>query len=44
VHAAAWELLLAMLVMETMFGIPGLLVAPIIYAYFKAELTKADLV
>ncbi|GBG12516.1 uncharacterized protein NMK_0047 [Novimethylophilus kurashikiensis] len=44
VHAAAWELLLAMLVMETMFGVPGLLAAPIIYAYLKAELAQANLV
>jgi len=44
VHAAAWELLLAMLAMETIFGVPGLLAAPIVYAYFKAELAKADLV
>lgn len=44
VHAAAWELLLAMLVMETIFGVPGLLAAPIIYAYLKAELAQVDLV
>jgi predicted PurR-regulated permease PerM len=44
IHAAAWELLLAMLVMESAFGVPGLLVAPIVYAYLKAELVKAELV
>lgn len=44
VHAAAWELLMAMLVMESAFGVPGLLIAPIVYAYLKAELVKAKLV
>ncbi len=44
IHAAAWELLLAMLLMESAFGIAGLLMAPIIYAYIKAELIQADLV
>lgn len=38
IHARAWELLLAMLVMEAAFGIPGLVAAPIYYAYIKREL------
>lgn len=38
VHARAWELLLAMLVMEAAFGMPGLIAAPIFYAYIKREL------
>ena len=38
VHARAWELLLAMLVMEAAFGMPGLVAAPIFYAYVKREL------
>jgi len=40
----AWELLLAMLVMEAAFGIPGLIAAPIFYAYLKAELSDRGLV
>lgn len=44
IKAAAWELLLAMLIMETLFGVGGLLLAPIIYAYIKAELMQAELV
>ena len=44
VHAHAWELLLAMLVMEAAFGIPGLIAAPIYYAYLKAELISRNLV
>jgi len=44
VHAHAWELLLAMLVMEAAFGIPGLIAAPIYYAYVKDELVSRSLV
>jgi predicted PurR-regulated permease PerM len=44
VHAYAWELLLAMLVMEAAFGIPGLIAAPIYYAYLKSELVSRGLV
>ncbi|MFB9067706.1 AI-2E family transporter [Pseudofulvimonas gallinarii] len=39
IHARAWELLLAMLTMEAIFGIPGLVAAPVYYAYIKRELT-----
>lgn len=38
IRARAWELLLAMLAMEAAFGIPGLVAAPIYYAYIKREL------
>jgi predicted PurR-regulated permease PerM len=41
INASAWELLLAMLLMESLFGIPGLLLAPIVYAYLKSELIEA---
>jgi predicted PurR-regulated permease PerM len=44
VHAHAWELLLAMLVMEAAFGVPGLVSAPIYYAYLKDELVRSKLV
>jgi predicted PurR-regulated permease PerM len=44
VNAHAWELLIAMLVMEAAFGIPGLIAAPIYYAYFKEELHDKGLV
>jgi predicted PurR-regulated permease PerM len=44
VHAHAWELLLAMLVLEAAFGIPGLIAAPIFYAYLKDELVSRKLV
>ncbi len=41
IQARAWELLLAMLLMEAVFGIAGLVAAPIYYAYLKDELTAA---
>jgi predicted PurR-regulated permease PerM len=44
INARAWELLIAMLVMEASFGIPGLIAAPIFYAYFKEELHEKGLV
>jgi predicted PurR-regulated permease PerM len=44
VRAHAWELLLAMLVMEAAFGVPGLIAAPIYYAYLKDELMSRSLV
>ena len=43
-QAQTWELLAAMLVMEAAFGIPGLIAAPIYYAYLKNELTDCGLV
>ena len=44
IKARAWELLIAMLVMEAAFGVPGLIAAPIFYAYFKEELRGKALV
>ncbi len=44
INARAWELLCAMLVMDTLFGIPGLIAAPIFYAYVKDELASRGLV
>ncbi|MGH8214322.1 MAG: AI-2E family transporter [Rhodanobacteraceae bacterium] len=44
IHARAWEILLAMLVMEAAFGLPGVVAAPIYYAYLKSELTAAQLI
>ena len=44
IEAKAWELLLAMLVMEAAFGIPGVIAAPIFYAYIKNELRSAKLI
>ncbi len=44
ISSHAWELLIAMLVMEAAFGIPGVIAAPIYYAYLKSELTERGLV
>ena len=44
INARAWEMLIAMLVMEAAFGIPGVIAAPIFYAYFKEELRGKGLV
>jgi predicted PurR-regulated permease PerM len=44
IHARTWELLAAMLVMEAAFGLPGLVAAPIYYAYVKKELGDRGLV
>jgi predicted PurR-regulated permease PerM len=44
IKSHAWELLLAMIIMEAAFGIVGLIAAPIYYAYLKAELADAKLI
>ena len=44
IRANAWELLIAMLLMEAIFGIAGIIAAPIYYAYIKSELRARDLV
>ena len=44
IRARAWELLLAMLVMEAAFGLAGIIAAPIYYAYIKDELSSRGLV
>ncbi|PJO24602.1 hypothetical protein EFP18_16820 [Burkholderia glumae] len=44
IESRAWELLLAMLVMEAAFGVPGVIAAPIFYAYLKRELATLRLI
>jgi predicted PurR-regulated permease PerM len=44
IKARAWELLVAMFVMEAAFGIEGVIAAPIYYAYIKNELADRGLV
>jgi len=44
VGAAAWEMLLAMVVLEAGFGLAGVALAPILYAYLKRELVESGLV
>lgn len=44
IKARAWELLIAMLVMEAAFGVPGVIAAPVFYAYIKKELSDRELI
>ena len=46
IESSAWELLVAMVVFERIFGIGGIIVAPVYYAYLKNELKlrKIDLI
>lgn len=44
INARAWELLIAMLVMEAIFGLTGVIAAPVFYAYLKKELADHDLI
>jgi predicted PurR-regulated permease PerM len=44
IGARAWELLLAMLIMDACFGLPGVIAAPIYYAYLKDELSARKLI
>ena len=44
INARAWELLAAMLTMEALFGLPGVVAAPVFYAYVKRELAEQGLV
>ncbi len=40
VQVASWEILAAMLTGESVFGIPGLVTAPLLYPFFKRELQR----
>jgi predicted PurR-regulated permease PerM len=44
IKAQAWEILLAMIVMEAAFGISGVIAAPIFYSYLKEELFAQKLI
>lgn len=44
IRARAWEILLAMLVMESAFGLAGVIAAPIYYAFIKDELSRKGLI
>jgi predicted PurR-regulated permease PerM len=44
IKANAWELLIAMVLMEATFGIAGVVAAPIYYAYIKSELRARELI
>jgi predicted PurR-regulated permease PerM len=44
IESRAWELIAAMLAMEAAFGIPGVIAAPIYYAYIKDELAERGVI
>ncbi len=44
IHAQAWEVLMSMVALEVAFGLPGLVLAPVVYAYVKGELAERGLV
>ncbi|WP_247535546.1 AI-2E family transporter [Ralstonia pseudosolanacearum] len=44
IDARAWELILALIVMEALFGVGGVIAAPVLYAYLKRELSDAGLI
>ncbi|MGF6440228.1 AI-2E family transporter [Paraburkholderia youngii] len=44
IKARAWEIILSIVLMESIFGLPGVIVAPILYAWVKSELSAAGLV
>ena len=44
INARAWELLIAMLVFESAWGVAGLIAAPLFYAYLKQELAQRKLI
>lgn len=44
IQARAWELLLAMLILEAAFGLAGIIAAPLYYAYIKNEMIERRLI
>lgn len=44
VQATAWELLSAMLLLEAVFGVVGLVAAPVVYAWLKAEIKEQKMI
>ncbi len=43
IHARAWEMLLAMIMLERILGLAGVVMAPILYAWLKEEWNVFDL-
>ena len=44
IRSRTWEILSAMIIMEAAFGVPGVVAAPIYYAYLKDELRNRKLI
>jgi predicted PurR-regulated permease PerM len=44
INAKAWEILIAMVLMEALFGFGGVAIAPVVYAWIKTELRDQALI
>lgn len=44
INANPWELILSMLLLESIFGVEGLIAAPVYYAYLKTELRLKQMI
>ncbi|MEO8587420.1 MAG: AI-2E family transporter [Acidobacteriota bacterium] len=44
IGAEIWETLIAMILLDAVFGVSGLILAPVVYAWLKAELVERRLV
>lgn len=44
IESQPWEIVIALIVGEAAFGIPGIIMAPIVYAFIKSELRAKQLV
>lgn len=44
IKTSIWELLIAMLIFESIFGVIGAVLSPVIYGYLKEELKNNDLI
>ena len=44
IGAEAWEIFLSIVVLEVAFGVPGVVLAPVLYAWAKGELREKELV
>ncbi len=44
IKTSIWELLIAMLIFESIFGVIGAVLSPVIYGYIKEELKNNDLI
>jgi len=44
IESTAWEILVVMLIAESLFGISGVIIAPVVYAYIKCELAEFGLI
>ena len=42
IGAEAWEIFLSIVVLEVAFGVPGVVLAPILYAWAKGELRRRN--